>query len=112
MLISATLMRRRRWQLFRLDLHFWWYYGLKVLCMLICYADLLLAALGVNLPVGTDAVYLITYGLYLAALFMVEISFRPRVDTAYAIAYETLKEMGPVIPKPVEKPEKMPWDEA
>ena len=111
MLISAALMRRRRFQLFRLDLRFWWYYGLKILCMLICYADLLLSALGVALPLGSDAVYLITYGLYLAALFAVEVCFRPKVDTAYAIAYEKLKEMGPVLKKPVEKPEKMPWDE-
>lgn len=111
MIISATLMRRRSFQLFLLDLRFWWYYGLKVLCMLICYADLLLAALGVELPVSGDAAYLITYVLYLAALFAVEVSFRPRVDTAYALAFETLKEMGPVVKKPVEKPEKLPWDE-
>lgn len=110
MLISGAMMRRRRFQLFRLDLRFWWYYALKVLCLLICYADLLLGVLGVTLPLGSDAVYLITYGLYLAALFAVEVSFRPRVDTAYAIAYETLKQMGPVMKKPVEKPENLPWD--
>ena len=110
MLISGAMMRRRRFQLFRLDLRFWWYYALKVLCLLICYADLLLGVLGVTLPLSSDAVYLITYGLYLAALFAVEVSFRPRVDTAYAIAYETLKQMGPVMKKPVEKPENLPWD--
>ena len=111
MLISAAMMRGRRFQLFRLDLRFWWYYGLKMLCMLICYADLLLAALGVNLPVGGDALYLITYVLYLVALFGVEVAFRPRVDTAYALAFERVKEMGPVVKKPVEKPENLPWDE-
>ena len=112
MLISAAMTRRRRWQLFRLDLRFWWYYGLKALCVLICYADLLLTALGVRLPMGEDAAYLITYGLYLALLFAVEITFRPRVEAAYALMFEALKEMGPVIPKqPVEKPENLPWDE-
>lgn len=111
MLISAAMMRRRRWQLFRLDLRFWWYYGLKVLCTLLCYGDLLLTALGVHLPVGEDAAYLITYGLYLAALFAVEVAFRPQVDTAYALAFEAFQEMGPVIPKPAEKPENLPWDE-
>ena len=111
MLISAALMRRRRFRLFLLDLRFWWYYGLKVLCTVICYADLLLAAVGVSLPVEGDGIYLLTYGLYLAGLFAVEVAFRPRVDTAYAIAYETLKEMGPVLKKTVEKPENMPWDE-
>ena len=111
MLISAAMMRRRCWQMFLLDLRFWWYYGLKVLCMLVLYGDLLLELLGVTLPIGADAAYLLTYGLYLAALFAVEVSFRPRVDTAYALAFEAIKEMGPVQKKPVEKPENMPWDE-
>ena len=111
MLVSSALLRRRCWQLFRLDLRFWWYYGLKVLCLLICYADLLLATFGVSLPVGEDAAYLLTFGLYLVVLFGVEVSFRPQVDTAYAVAYEGLKAMGPVQKKPVEMPAKMPWDE-
>ena len=112
MFISAAMMRRRCWQMFLLDLRFWWYYGLKVLCMLVLYGDLLLELLGVTLPIGADAAYLLTYGLYLAALFAVEVSFRPRVVTAYALAFEAIKEMGPVQKKPVEKPENVPWDEA
>jgi len=111
MLISGALLRRRCWQLFRLDLHFWWYYVLKALCLLICYADLLLAAFGISLPIGEDAAYLLTFGLYLIALFAVEVSFRPQVDTAYAVTYEGLKAMGPQQKKPVEQPERMPWDE-
>lgn len=111
MLISAALLRRRCWQMFKLDLRLWWYYGLKVLCMVICYADLLLAAFGVALPFGGDASYLITYILYLAALFAVQTLFAPRVETAYACAYEAFVEMGPVQKKPIEKPQNMPWDE-
>ena len=111
MFLSAIMLRRRCWQLFRLDLRFWWYYGLKLLCLLICYADLLLMALGISLPISADAVYLLTYGIYLVGLFAVEVSFRPLVDTSYAVAFETIKEMGPVQKKTVEKPEDMPWDE-
>lgn len=111
MLISAALLRRRCWKLLRLDLHFWWYYGLKVLCMVLCYADLLLGLLGVILPVGGEAASLIAYGLYLAALFAVEVAFRPQVDTAYAGLFLALKEMGPVQRKVSAVPAKMPWDE-
>ena len=112
MLISAALLRRRCWKLLRLDLHFWWYYGLKFLCMLLCYADLLMTAMGVSLPMGGDAASLATYGLYLIALFGVEVAFRPRVDTAYANLFLALKEMGPAQKKAPAAPQNMPWDEA
>lgn len=111
MLISAALLRRRCWKLFRLDLQFWWYYGLKLLCTLLCYGDLLLGILGVNLPVGGEVAALITYGLYLAALFAIEVAFRPQVDTAYAGLFLALKEMGPEQKRAPAVPQNMPWDE-
>ena len=111
MLISAALLRRRCWKLFRLDLQFWWYYGLKVLCTLLCYGDLLLGMLGVALPIGGEAASLIAYVLYLAALFAIEVAFLPRVDTAYAGMYLALKEMGPALKKVPDVPSNMPWDE-
>lgn len=92
MVISATLLRRRRWQLFKLDLHLWWYYGLKLLCALVLYADVLLGMLGVALPAG-EMSFLVTYLLYLAGLFLVEALFRPQVDTAYAVFYGQLVEL-------------------
>ena len=111
MLISASMLRRRCWQLFKLDLRLWWYYGLKLLCTLLCYMDVLAGALGVGLPIGADGAYLVSYGLYLAALFAVETAFRPRVDTAYACAYKKLEEMGPAARKmAMPKPQDMPWD--
>lgn len=112
MLLSAAMLRRRCWQLFKLDLRFWWYYGLKILCALLLYADLLLETMGVMLPVTSDTAYLLTYGLYLVGFFAVEVTFRPRVETAYACVFEKLKELGPA-QKSVStvKPQNMPWDE-
>ena len=111
MLISASLLRRRCWQLLRLDLRLWWYYGLKFLCTLLCYADMALNALGIVLPMGADGAYFLAYGMYLAALFAIEVAFRPRVDTAYACAYTKLVELGPVPRKmQMPKPQDMPWD--
>ena len=112
MILSAALLRRRCWQLFKLDLRFWWYYGLKLLCTFLLYADMILETVGVALPVGSGMAYVLTYVLYLAGLFAVEVSFRPRVETAYACAYEQLKEMNPIEQKIVPvKPQDMPWDE-
>lgn len=112
MLFSAMLLRRRCWQLFKVDLRFWWYYGLKVLCVLLLYADLLLGAVGIAFPVSGELAYLVTYLLYLAALFAVETFFRPQVETAYAGFYETVKELGPAQKKTVPaNPQNMPWDE-
>lgn len=111
MLISASLLRRRCWQLVKLDLRFWWYYGLKLLCLALCYADLLLGAMGITLPIGSDGAYFVPYVVYLAALFGVEVAFRPKVETAYACAYEQLMVMGPVAKKRKETPQNMPWDE-
>lgn len=112
MLVSASLLRRRCWQMLKLDLQFWWYYGLKVLLLAICYADSLLAMLGVTLPVNGDVAFLVSYVVYLALLFCVDACFLPRVKTAYACAYDALKEMGPV-PKQTKPavPQKMPRDE-
>ena len=112
MILSAALLRRRRWQLFKLDLRFWWYYGLKLLCTVLLYGDMILETVGVVLPVGSGMAYVLTYVLYLGGLFAVEISFRPRVETAYACAYEQLKELSPIEQKIVPvKPQDMPWDE-
>ena len=112
MLVSASLLRRRCWQLFKLDLRFWWYYGLKLLCLLVCYGDQVLSAVGVPLPMGEEAAFMVTYVVYLAMLFGVEACFRPQVATAYAQLYDALKEMGPVPRKTaLAAPKNMPWDE-
>ena len=111
MMISASLLRRRCWQLFKLDLRLWWYYGLKLLCTLLCYLNVLANSLGIGLPIGADGAYFVSYGLYLAALFAVEVAFRPRVDTAYACAYRRLEELDPAARKmSMPKPQDLPWD--
>lgn len=112
MIISSTLLRRRCWQFFKIDLRLWWYHGLKALCSLLLYGDLLLSAFGVALPVGGDAAYFATLFVYLAALFTVETCFRPYVETVYAGAYEKLMSMGSAQKKAVPaRPQHMPWDE-
>ena len=109
--ISTALTRRRCLKLLGLDLRLWWYYALKGLCMAVCYADLILEAMGVSLPVTGDGAALITYLLYLAGLFAVETLFRPQVETAYADAYAAMTAMGPAPGKTPTLPKNVPWDE-
>ena len=111
MLISARMLRKRCWKLFLLDLRFWWYYTLEVLCLLIYCADLWLPMLGIPIP-QNEGVVLGLYVLYLVALFGVHTLLRPRVQTAYAMVYEHLRQAEPVLPKtrPQPDPKTLPWD--
>lgn len=107
---SSQVLRKRRWKLFRLDLRFWWYFVLQGLCFAVYAADLWLPLLGVTLPGGV-VFSMGLYVLYLAGLFLVQTFLRPRVQTAYALAYEQLLQMEPVLPKVQPTPKNLPWDE-
>ena len=107
---SSQVLRKRRWKLFRLDLRFWWYFVLQGLCFAVYAADLWLPLLGVTLPGGV-VFSMGLYALYLAGLFLVQTFLRPRVQTAYALAYEQLLQMEPVLPKVQPTPKNLPWDE-
>lgn len=58
---SLSITRKKVWQLVKLDLHFWWYYLLQLLCVAVCFADSVAAILGVTLPVSGVAAYFIAY---------------------------------------------------
>lgn len=104
MALSARMLRKRRWKLFCLDLRYWWYYALEAACLLFYSVELFL-------PVNSMALSLGLYVAYLAALFAVQTLARPQVQTAYALAYESLRRTEPVQPKPRPAPKKLPWDE-
>ena len=109
---SVRTMKGNCLKAFKLDLHFWWYYGLKLVCMLLCYGDVLLQLMGAELPLSADVASMASYVVYLAAFFCVEVCFRPRVSTAYARFYDALKEMGPAPRKTAPAvPREMPWSE-
>jgi len=92
MLGSGKLMRKNRWQLFRLDLQFWPYYLLTALAMPLAYTDQLLPLLGISLPVSDDALFFLGYGAYILASLALHLWMLHRVQTTYAVTYDTLKE--------------------
>lgn len=88
---SRRMMRGNRWQLFRLDLSFWWFYLLEMLITALCYGDLLLPLVGVTLPFGDLGNSFLFYIAYLLAQFALACAFRNRVEMTYVEAYEILK---------------------
>lgn len=92
---SRKMMRRNRFNLFRLDVSFWWYHGLCFLASLICYGDEILPVLGVQLPVSDTVSYFVFYALFLVMEFGIYYLIRNRVEVTYALAYEALKPEEP-----------------
>ena len=92
---SKKMMRRNRFNLFRVDLSFWWFHGLCLLASLVCYGDSLLPMIGINLPFPETVSYFVFYFLYLAAQFGIYFYLRNQVEVTYALAYESLKPEEP-----------------
>jgi uncharacterized membrane protein len=88
---SKKMMRGHRRQLLKLDVSLWWYYLASAVALLICYGDVLLPMLGVELPMSDTVAYFGFYALYLAASFAVHFFLRNRAEVCYALAYESVK---------------------
>ena len=86
---SNRAMRGHMWQYFLLDLKFWWFYLGQLLTTALAYGDTLLNALGVN--VNPNVTYFVFFALSVTAQFLLTWRFAPLVNTANAVAYETLK---------------------
>ncbi len=82
---SFAITRRHCVQIFKLDLSYWWYYGLMALVFALSYGYLLPTPLD-----GLTEVY-VFYGLYLAAQLAVYYFFRPQVEVSSALIYETVR---------------------
>ena len=88
---SRRMMRGNRFRLFKVDLHFWWYYLLTFLATVICYGDQLLPLVGIELPISDTAAYFLFYAVYLAVQACLFILFRNRLEVTYATAYDAIR---------------------
>ena len=89
---SVRMMKRNGFRLFKLDLSFWWYYGLLMLSSAVCYGDVLLSYAGISLPFGETVSYYLFFAVYLVLLFAIYYFLRNTVEVAYAKAYDALRE--------------------
>ena len=87
---SLRLMRGRKWQLFKLDLRFWWYHLLGVLILGVGYLDTILGMLGLPLPMDETAMFFLT----LAACCILQMGLylwkKCEIDGAYVLAFEQI----------------------
>ncbi|MBQ3252138.1 MAG: DUF975 family protein [Oscillospiraceae bacterium] len=77
---------------FKLDLSFWWYWLLQGVCAGIALGDVLLPLLGVTLPFGPEVAVFVFGGLQMVGLLLLAYYWRSSVETAYAVAYDTVTE--------------------
>lgn len=122
---SRVLMYRNRFALLKLDLHLWWYYALQLLAMVVCYGDVALALLGIQLPWSPMVSYFLFLILGLALQFAVFYFTMDRVTMIYVCAYEALiaefeqkkQKMEQLLqdqmkaPAPPSPPTDQPWDD-
>lgn len=104
---SLKLTRRNAFSLFRIDLSFWWFYLLQGLCAAIGYADVLLPALGIGLPISQDSAFFVFYILSLFAQLLLFWYAGAYVQTTQALAYETLRN---VQPEEKREAKNLPWN--
>lgn len=89
---SNRMMKGKFLPMLKLDLSLWLYHVSMVLVSVILYLDVLLPALGVQLPLDAKLLGLIVYVLSTAWQFFVQLKLRPRAEGAYLMAYEALRE--------------------
>ena len=88
---SKKMMRGHRLQLLKLDLSLWPYYLASGAALVVCYGDVILPMLGVELPVSEMVAFFGFYALYMAASFCVHYFLRNRAEVSYALAYDAVK---------------------
>lgn len=89
---STVMLYKNRLELLKLDLRFWWFYLLDGLTVALCYADTLLAMVGIPLPLSTEVSYFLFYVLYLVSQLGLYVWARNQVECTYAAAYECLNQ--------------------
>lgn len=108
---SSRMTKHHRMKLLRLDLSFWWFYGLVALSALVMYADALLPYLSVELPFSGDIAWFVSLLAGGLIQLVVYWQFYGFVQTTYATAYEVLLQKQEEPPKPQPAPKNLPWND-
>ena len=107
-LYSRILMKGNRRKLLLLDLSFWWYYLLEVCIGAICVGNVILATLGVSLPVGEDIAFWLFPLAALVLRLILHYCAKPKLAITYAVFFRNI--LSEKLPKPEPpKPKRMPW---
>lgn len=88
---SRKMMKGSCVRLFKLDVSLWWWYAISFGSTLLCYGDVLLPMVGIELPLSADASYFLFYALFLIVQFVACFFLRNRIEVVYAQVYNALK---------------------
>ena len=89
---SNRMMRRRFGSMLKVDLSQWLYYAATLVMTVLMYSDLLLPALGINVPLDPLVFSLLVYGAALVLQFVIQVTLRNKVEAVYVTAYDRLRE--------------------
>ena len=64
---------------------------LELIVMTVAYADILLPAIGISLPIGETIQFFAFYFLSLGLQFLLHYAFKNPISLTYAHVYETMK---------------------
>ena len=107
LLQSNRMMKGNCLALFKLDLHFWWYYLANILVTALCYGDMLLPLVGIHLPIAPEISFVLFYVVAQGAQILLYWRCRNQVDCTYAVAYDALQNAPEATPQP---PKNVPWN--
>ncbi len=92
---SFRLTKKNCLKLFRLDLHFWWFYALEVLVQVLCYGELILPLVGVVLDMNGVLASFLFYALALVCQVGLYVWKKPQIFASYALFYDHLLPQEP-----------------
>ena len=87
---SIRLMRGYKWQIFKMDLSYWWYYVLGLIVAAVGYLDVILGLAGVEVPVNEMVLFFGTLAAYFVLLTGLYLWKKCDVDAAYVLAFEQI----------------------
>lgn len=93
--ISFRMMFKCGFRVFLLDLRFWWYYLAQLIITAVAYLDLILPALGVQLPLPEDGFFFATYAAHIVLQLLLAWQFASWVQTSYGVFYDSWKSSLP-----------------
>lgn len=92
---SGKKMKGNVRNLFKVDLSYWWYYLLRALSSCLVYLDVVLAILGIQLPLSGTVQFFAAVILYLGSDFALNYFLLNRVEITYALFYDALNPQQP-----------------
>ena len=93
--MSCRLMKGHKWSMLKLDLSWWWYYLLVAVITALGYLDVILALMGIPLPMDETVMFFGTIAVYCVLISALSLWKKAPVEAGYALAYEAIVHPAP-----------------